>query len=94
MSTFFCYFFFHNFYLLEYSLHPLALMVKKIPAVIILKYTRSSISHEKNGLRITPPSLRTADAFPVVAPPPPKNRWERPHDRKRVCCSQEMSLPN
>ena len=32
-------------------------------------------------------SLRTADAFPVVATLPPKNR-ERSDDRKRVCCSQ------
>lgn len=37
-------------------------MVKKIPAVIFLKYTRSSISLEKNGLRIAPPSLRTGNA--------------------------------
>ena len=33
-------------------------------------------------------SLRTADAFPVVASLPPKNRRERSDDRKCVCCSQ------
>ena len=33
-------------------------------------------------------SLRTADAFPVVASLPPKNRRERSDDRKCVCGSQ------
>ena len=40
-------------------------------------------------------SLRTADAFPVVASLPPKNsvaifRRERSDDRKCVCCSQAI----
>ena len=36
-------------------------------------------------------SLRTADAFPVVASLPPKNSVrERSDDRKCVCCSQAM----
>ena len=39
------------------------------------------------------PSLRTADAFPVVASLPPKNifRRERSDDRKCVCCSQAIT---
>ena len=35
-----------------------------------------------------PCSLRTADAFPVVASLPPIFRRERGDDRKCVCCSQ------
>ena len=37
-------------------------------------------------------SLRTTDAFPVVASLPLKNRRERSDDRKCVCCSQAMDF--
>ena len=38
------------------------------------------------------PSLRTADAFPVVASLPPKNSDERSDDQKCVCCSQASCI--